>query len=239
MAGYDEQDPNSFRSKRTDFTSQLDENVEGLRVGVPTNYFFERCDSEVVNAVNSSVKVLESIGCELVEFEFPNILDIMAACMAIDLCESSSFHEQSLRERPGDFQPDVREYLEQGLFVPATYYIKGLRTRATLIRKITRLFKQFDAIVTPTEPIVAPEIGRTKIAFDDIEEDVVDTIVRFTGPFNLLGLPALSIPCGFSRENLPIGMQIVGNLFEEPTILRLGNAFEKATPWHERIPTQG
>jgi aspartyl-tRNA(Asn)/glutamyl-tRNA(Gln) amidotransferase subunit A len=126
--------------------------------------------------------------------------------------------------------------LEQGLFIPATYYIQALRVRAAIFHDIMGLFKKFDVIVTPSEPIVAPEVGQQSVGFDGGEETVDNAIVRYLAPFNLTGLPALSIPCGMSSNGLPVGMQIVGKAFDETTVLRVGNAYEQATDWHTRSP---
>lgn len=236
MAGYDPLDPNSSNRAVPNYGKALENGVVELRIGVPRNHFFDRCDEEVEKVVLGGVDLLTTLGCKVVEFDFPHVPEIFAACTAIDICESSAFHERSLAERAEDFSPDVRSYLEPGLLVPAKYYINALRTRAMIFTEILKLFKHFDVMITPTEPIVAPLVETINVSFDGSEEKATDAMVRFTYPFNLIGLPALSIPCGFSKDKMPIGMQIIGKPFAESTVLRLGNSYEQATPWHAMNP---
>jgi aspartyl-tRNA(Asn)/glutamyl-tRNA(Gln) amidotransferase subunit A len=224
IAGPDELDPTSSDSPIADYAKELEKEVSGLNIGVPTNYFFENCDKEVSNAVKSVVTLLEDLGCHTVEFEFPDVPEIMAAYTTLDSCEASAVHERFIAERAGDFQPDSRLLLEQGLFIPATYYIHALRFRAMIFPKIMSLFRHFDVMVTPTEPMVAPQVGEQITVFD-----------RYVAPFNLVGLPALSVPCGFSR-GLPIGVQMIGKAYDESTILKIGHAYEQATDWHMKFP---
>jgi len=236
IAGRDELDPTSSEEPVPDYLRQVREAISGLRVGVPTNYFFERCDNEVSESVQSAIGLLGQLGCRRVDFEFPRTPEILAAHIAIDQSESSAYHKDSLARRPSDFQPDVRLLLEQGLFIPAVYYIQAQRFRGLIFREVMKLFERFDVIVTPTQPMTAPQIGQQKIKFADAEETVDSAVSRFDAPFNLLGLPALTVPCGFSNAGLPIGMQIVGRAFDESTVLRVGYAYENATDWHSRFP---
>jgi aspartyl-tRNA(Asn)/glutamyl-tRNA(Gln) amidotransferase subunit A len=229
-------DPTSSDLPVPDYVQELETNIAGLRVGVPTNHFFEHCDCEIAKAVNAAVEVLEGLGCTKVEFEFPSISEIMAAYTTIDLCEASAYHEREIEQRAADFQPDVRLLLEQGLLIPASYYIQAQRVRAMLFAKVMSLFDHLDVIVTPSVPIVSPQVSQTIVRIDDYEESVDSAAVRYLAPFNLTGLPALSIPCGFSSKGLPIGMQIAGRAYDESTILRLGHEYENATEWHMRLP---
>jgi len=236
MAGYDELDPTSSQANVPDYL-RLDDKIEGVKIGVPKNYFFERCDKEVRKAVNNAIDRLQQLGCQRVEFEFPYIQEIGASLIAIDACESAAYHERSLAERADEYSPDVRLQLEQALFIPATYYIQALRTRGMILPTVLRIFKQCDVIVTPTLPAVAPEVDASKIMIDGVEEQSSmywDT--RYVAAFNLTGLPAISVPCGFSTNGLPIGMQIIGNRYDELAILRLAHAYENATIWHNKFP---
>jgi aspartyl-tRNA(Asn)/glutamyl-tRNA(Gln) amidotransferase subunit A len=235
IAGYDERDPTSSERVVPDYIKMLKVDPSDLRIGVPKNYFFENCDKEVSKAVRSAIDQLEKQGCSIVEFEFPYLNEIMAAYNAIDMCESTSYHERELAERADDFTSDVRLILELGLFIPATYYIQAQRIRAMVYPKVARLFKFFDVIVTPSEPTVAPEVGSQIVEFEGVKEDVTSAMVRYLAPFNLTGLPALSVPCGFSK-GLPIGMQIIGNAYDESTVFQVGHAYEQATDWHLKRP---
>lgn len=236
MAGFDELDPTSSRCPTGQFTEHLNDSVRGLRVGVPVNHFFELCEEDVRNAVESAIDVIERLGCTTVDFKFPYVPEIRAAYTAIDSCETSAYHENRLSQRAKEFAEDSRVQIEAGLFIPATYYINAQRVRGLVLPEILKLFKQFDAIVTPTVPAVAPEVGVFHLNFEGIEEYIDVAMMRYCAPFNFLGLPALSVPCGFSTSGLPIGMQLIGNLYDEQTILRLGHAYEEATLWHTMFP---
>jgi aspartyl-tRNA(Asn)/glutamyl-tRNA(Gln) amidotransferase subunit A len=236
MAGRDELDPSSSELPVPDYVAHLKEGVNGVRIGVPTNYFFDQCHEEVRDAVNSAIELMKDLGCRTTEFEFPHLQEIMAAYTTLDSCEASAYHEREIEQRADDFQPDVRLLLENGLFIPATFYIQALRVRAMVFPIIMGLFKQFDAILTPSEPTVAPEVGQQTVRFANNEESVDSALVRYLAPFNLTGLPALSIPCGFSKGKLPIGIQIIGKAFDESTVLRIGHAYEQSTDWHLKMP---
>lgn len=236
MAGRDELDPTSSELLVPDYVEQLKHGVDGMRIGIPANHFFEQCHGEVAEAVSKAIGLLKDLGCRTITFEFPHIPEIMAAYTALDSCEASAYHERSLETRAGDYNSDVRLLLEQGLFIPATYYIQALRARAMIFPKIMSLFKQFDVMITPSEPMVAPEVGQQTVRFDGVEESVDSALVRYLAPFNLTGLPALSVPCGFAGDGLPIGMQIIGKAYDEPAVLRIAYAYEQATDWHRMFP---
>lgn len=236
IAGRDDLDPMSSERPVPEYVRVLRNGISGLRIGVPKSYFFDHCDREIRKAVYSAIDVLRTLGCTTDEFEFPHIHEIMAAHRIIDRCESSAYHERTLAEKPNDFAPDVRLLLEEGLLLPATYYIQAMRFRAMVFPKILNIFKRFDVIVTPTEPMVAPKIGVSKVRFGEVEELVSRAVAQYTAQFNLLGLPALSVPCGFSSNGLPIGLQIIGSAYDESSVLRVGFEYERATEWYLRSP---
>jgi aspartyl-tRNA(Asn)/glutamyl-tRNA(Gln) amidotransferase subunit A len=236
IAGRDELDPTSSELPVPDYVEQLSQGVRGLRIGVPSNYFFDQCHEEVNVAVRSAIDLLRCLGCSTSEFEFPHIPEIMAAYTTLDSCEASAYHEREIEQRADDFQPDVRLLIENGLFIPATYYIQAQRVRAMVFTETMKLFNQFDIMITPAEPMVATKVGQQTVKFGDVEESIDSALSRYLGPFNLTGLPALSIPCGYSSDGLPIGMQIVGRAYDETTVLRVGYSYERATDWHLKEP---
>jgi aspartyl-tRNA(Asn)/glutamyl-tRNA(Gln) amidotransferase subunit A len=236
MAGHDESDSNSSDRPVPNYVESIGLDVKGVKIGVPRNYFFERCEVEVRGTVERAIDLLQQLGCKIVEFEFPHIQEIIAATTAIDNCESSAYHAKMLTERPTEYNPDVRLLLEQGMFVPATYYIKALRYRSFILPKVLQLFKRFDVVMTPSVPVLAPRVGESSVRIDGYEEGLDSALSRYVAPFNLIGLLALSIPCGFSSSRLPIGMQIAGYPFDEATVLRVGGAYERATNWYLNFP---
>ena len=236
MAGYDQLDPTSSTFPVPDYVGALKDGVSGLKIGVPRNFFFDHCHEDVIEAVREGIDVLKGLGCAVVEFELPHIPEIRAAQATLELVEPCAYHIRSLMERPGDFQAFSRLMLEQALFIPAVYYVQALRVREMAYSDVVNAFRHFDAIVTPTEPMTAPKVDEQYVKFGDIEEDINISTGRYVAPFNLTGLPAISIPCGFAANGLPIGMQIVGSAYDEPTILRVANAYEQATKWHNQHP---
>lgn len=226
MAGRDVADPTTSDVQVPDYVRAINREFKALRIGVPRNHFFEGSDARVSKVVRNAIHKLEGLGCTAVEFEFPHVEEIMAARQTIEMCEATSFHLHWLATVESKYKPDVRLPLEQGLFVPAVYYIQALRYRAKIFPEILRLFRKFDVMITPTEVCVATKTGQI------IEED---TIMHCTGSFNILGLPALSIPCGFV-DGLPVGMQIVGNAFDETTVLKVGLEYERVSKLYLREP---
>jgi len=230
MSGYDMRDPTSASQPVPDYIRALKRKsmARRARIGVPKNYFFEGCDKRIKRAILRAVDLLSGLGYEVTEFVFPNAKEIMAARLALDMCESTAFHLQWLSSSSASrkYRPDVREYLKQGLAIPATHYIQALRYRQEILSKFEVLFRDFDVIITPTEVMLAPIYG----------EKVDDSrIMQCTGPFNLLGYPALSVPCGFV-DGLPVGMQIVGKLFQEERVLQVGSDYEAATRYYLSAP---
>ncbi len=230
IAGHDVSDPSSADEPVPHYREALGDGVRGLRVGIPKQFFFENVDAEVENAVRSAIRLLEEMGAIVIEVEAPLISEIPGALTAIMLPEALAYHQPWMRERPEDYGDDVRYRLELGATYPAVQYVQAQRLRRKAVQTWrNHVFSQVDLIATPTTPIAASRIeeGDLQVTFN---------LIRFTNPFNFLGVPALSIPCGFTNEGLPIGLQLVGRWWEEATVLRAGHAFEQATDWHKRRP---
>ena len=135
-----------------------------------------------------------------------------------------------------DYTPDVRQLVEIGRFVTGPDYLKAEQVRAVLMEDFRRALDRVDVIVGPTTPITAWKVGEWTARIGDRDESVLAASWRFTFPYNLTGLPAISIPCGFDREGLPIGLQIAGRPFDEATVLRVAHAYERTHEWKERAP---
>jgi aspartyl-tRNA(Asn)/glutamyl-tRNA(Gln) amidotransferase subunit A len=250
IAGFDPLDPSSSKEQVPDYLSALEDRDStnqremNKKIGIPKNDFFDICDNQMEKAVRKSIEKLEEMGFVTIEFDFPFFEEIRATIDTIDMSESAAYHEENLSKRAYDFQPDVREYLEKGLLVPATKYVRAMNFKREISKTVQSIFKKYgiSAIVTPAEPIVAPKVGTTKVQYghgstkEEEREDLSSALFRYTLPFNYTELPAIVLPCGFSNDNLPIGMQIVGPLFDEVTILRIANVFESVTDWHRNYP---
>jgi len=225
IAGHDPADASSSRRPVVDFVPDDDCAVRGLRIGFPRNFFFDRLDADVELCVRGAIARLESLGAEVKPVTLPDISALNAVARVILLCEASAQLEPHLKNR-GQFGPDVLALLDQGRLLPATDYIHAQRLRKQMQREFAQVWSGVDCLVAPTTPNTAPRIGDSTVKLGGIEEDVRLATTRLVRSINLLGLPALSIPCGLSGGGLPVGLQIIGPPFEEALILRVGAALE-------------
>lgn len=236
LAGADPHDTTSSGRPVPDYSAATGENIRGVRIGVPKQYFFEHVDPEIESAVRISIAKLESLGAQLVPVSLPN-LDLCSPAEAhITLAEATSYHEPYMRSKIDLYGPGVRTDLEAGRYLLAIDYVKSQRARTLLKHVFDDAFKNVDVIVSPTLPAFPPVIGDAYVQSGDLHEAVIDAFLRFAIPYNLTGLPALTVPCGYSRVGLPIGLQIAGKPFDEMTLLRVGHAYEGAVPEHRRPP---
>jgi aspartyl-tRNA(Asn)/glutamyl-tRNA(Gln) amidotransferase subunit A len=237
MAGPDPLDATSSPAPVPDYIGALGGSLAGLRVGVAENFFFQGIHAEMEAAVRTAVAVMAELGARVCELHLPDPQTMSDVTNIVSRSEASTIHARLLRERPHEIQPVVRARLELGRQVPAYDYLQALRLRARLTRAfVTEVFGQVDVLVAPVIPEPAPALAH---ATDGPVHELVARQGRFsrlTRPFNGLGLPALSVPCGFSSAGLPLAFQIVGRPFDEPTVLRLGDAYQQATDWHTRRP---
>ncbi len=237
LAAFDSEDPSSRKIAVPDYRRSLGQSIKDLRIGVCRNHFFGQNDSEVEAAVESAIEELTELSAGLVEFELPNLQYGLGAIFTIELASSSCYHDRSLKAGlQKGFQPDVRTLVEAGKFITATDYLKAEQFRRVLMRDLAKVFESVDVIVVPTTPITAWELDQTTVRIGDADESVLAVSWRLTYPFNLAGLPAISLPCGFDSRNLPIGMQIAGKPFAEDVILRVAHAYESRHDWHHRTP---
>jgi aspartyl-tRNA(Asn)/glutamyl-tRNA(Gln) amidotransferase subunit A len=188
-------------------------------------------------AVRKAAEVIAGLGAQVSEIRLPDPQTMSDVCNIVSRSEGSTIHARLLRERPHEVQPVVRARLELGLQIPAYDYLQALRLRARLARAfMTEVFAQVDILLAPVIPEPAPPL--THATEGPVHELVArqGRFSRLTRPFNGLGLPALSVPCGFSSAGLPLAFQLVGRPFDEATVLKVGDAYQKATDWHTRRP---
>ncbi len=235
IAGYDPEDPATVPVPVEDYTAGLGGGVKGLRIGVLRSYFFERLDDEVRTAAEGAIETLRGLGAELRDLTIPGIEAVIASLFGIVLVEAQAIHAEPLQGRPGDFGPDVATILSQPS-PPASAVAASLRAKDALTVAMRRELEAVDLLLTPTTPLPAIPIGQETVRYGGAEEPAIAAFVRCTGPFNASGLPALSLPCGFTKAGLPIGLQLAGRPFDESTVLRAGHAYEQATDWHLRRP---
>jgi aspartyl-tRNA(Asn)/glutamyl-tRNA(Gln) amidotransferase subunit A len=230
IAGYDPDDPASADVPTEDYPAQLEGGISGWKVALASDEFFTRADEQVLAALNVAADVFKQLGVQVIPVELPDGHAAAAANGNMVTSDAATFHRQRLEDHPGGFGSDVLQRLQMGAARTSSEYALLRREQSRLRRLYERLFEGFDILITPTTPVVAPPIQGP----DAIEQ--ARLLTRFTAPFNLTGLPALSLPCGFSADGLPIGVQIVGHPWAEAAILRAGHAYEQVTEWHLRRP---
>lgn len=240
LAGFDARDPGSLNEPVPDYLDGLDDGVKDLTLGVPNNYFFDRIEPDVEAAFRAAVGELESCGATIRQVELPLAQTYLATEYALFVAEASSYHQNTLREKADLYEPDVRALLETGELIYATDYIRALRVRELIKQGWRTMFQDsgIDALVAPTLTAVAVRADDPTITWPDGSEDsAINAYVTTSAPGNLTGLPAMSVPCGFDRQGLPIGLQIIGRPLDEPVVLRIGSAFEAATHFANQMPT--
>ena len=236
IAGHDPRDVTTAARPVPDYRAALKDEIRGIRIGVPREYFFEGLDAEVQSAVEKALTVLKELGAEVREVSWPTAKYGEPAAQAILLADIAAVHDRNLRTRAEDLGVDVRRRIALGRFVSAVDYLKAQRVRALIKADLRRIFASADVLVSPTAPTVAFKIGGDQATFRGREILARGQLRRLTSVFNLTGSPAISVPCGFTPAGLPIGLQIAGRHFDEATVQRVAHAYERATPWHDRRP---
>ena len=234
IAGHDPADASSAPRPAADFVPQAECSIRGLRIGVPENFFFERLDPEVEEAVRGALALARSLGAVLTPVRVPDIAAINAVARVIQLPEAASALGPLLHRR-GDLGADVRALADQGRLVSATDYVDAQRLRRRYQGEFHGLWSGIDCLATPTTPMPAPEAGQATVRLGGEDEDARLAATRLVRGINLLGLPALSLPCGFA-EQMPVALQLVGLPFSENKLIVVGKEFQKLTDWHRKRP---
>ena len=231
IAGYDPKDKVSVDTPVDDYLAALGKKLDPLVIGVPRKFFFDDLDPEVASATKHALDVLASFSKEIrdLEFEVPTQRTLQGA-------ESYAYHAENIKRSPELYQPETLRRIKNGATVEPTEVRRRLQLLAKFRIEIEKVFEEVDVLVTPTVPIPPPTIAELKQNPDQLREREL-ILLRNTRPFNVWGLPAISIPCGFTESGLPIGLQIAGPHWQEAKVLQLAEAYEKATAWHKRKPS--
>ncbi len=220
LAGYDPQDPNAVLGPLAPFQHQKD--ISDFRVALVVGDYISEADPEILAALSRAAGIFASLGAEIVEVEIPRLEEAARANGTMVIADAAAFHRERLAEHPDWFGADVRERLEKGRAVTSTEYILARRVQSEMKRYFGLFFDPFDVLLLPTTASVAAPI-------DDLDSAAyASRLTRFTAPFNLTGLPALTVPCGVSPDGLPIGVQLVGPAWSEQIVLQAGQALETA-----------
>ena len=230
IAGFDAKDKASVDVPVEDHVAALGKSLEPLRIGVPRKFFFEDLDADVASAMNHALSGLATLGAELRELELP-----MSTDRTLQSAEAYAFHAEFVARIPELYQPETLRRIRTGEKVSPEKVLECRRDLERARRDITATFDDVDLLVTPTTPIPAPTIAELKQNPDLLRPREL-VLLRNTRPINVWGLPAISIPCGFTPSGLPIGLQITGPHWGEAKVLQLAHAYEQATAWHKREP---
>jgi aspartyl-tRNA(Asn)/glutamyl-tRNA(Gln) amidotransferase subunit A len=231
IAGYDPADTNSIDAATPDYSKALNQKVSAFRLGIPRAVFYEGLDSEIEHAVTEALQVLRRLTASTRDVELPpyKTLPVVGA-------EAYAFHAPYFTKTPQLYQSATRARIEGGSRVTTSAYIEGKRELDRLRRAVGTVFSQVDLLVTPTSPILPQTVEEAVNSPYVPPPGGVAPSLRNTQPFDIYGLPTISIPCGFGRTGLPIGLQITGPRLGEPQVIALARAFEQATEWHRRMP---
>ena len=236
IAGHDPKDVASAKVDIPDYTSALTGDIKGLRIGIVKEYFETPLDPQVRKAVMDAIGLLESMGAEVKEVSYPMFNQSQAISSTVLMSEATAYHRDLLEKDGHQIYEPVRQRLEAGLFISAAEYLRAQQARTIFDNQGRSLLDDVDLLAGPTEPVTAPRIMASKVMAGEQEVGVVGALTQYTRPYNINGFPAISVPCGFSDENMPIGLQLAGKPFDELTVLRAAHAYEQATDWHTRRP---
>jgi len=232
IAGYDPNDPASAEEPVPNFCAELKDGIRRLRVGVPRQNWFDEnlgVDPRTEKLFDRALKTLQDLGATLVDIDGRPFSLARKANQTILVCEAYAYHEERFQRMAEKFGSSVRRRMLEGAFLSAADYISALRARPVLNDRMAENFSRVDVLAMPTAP-------RPPDAFATMDPNEQNLRPNFTNPFNLAGLPAISVPCGFTEGNLPAGLQIVAPAFQETTALRVAYAYEQATEWRKRRP---
>jgi len=229
IASYDPQDLGSHKFPPVFYPSAIEEKTSALRLGKPGEYW-SGVNPEIEHAANQALTALSSLtsGCQEVELSAESDYTIVR-------CESYTYHQKYLPARTGDYDPETLRRISSGAEITAPQYVERYRELLRSRREILQLFEKVDMLVTPTCPLLPPSFAEIEAAPQELRSKEL-VLLRNTRPINVFGLPAISLPCGFSRSGLPIGLQIIGAPGSEGAVLALSHAYQQQTDWHKRRP---
>ncbi|NWF92947.1 MAG: aspartyl/glutamyl-tRNA amidotransferase subunit A [Syntrophaceae bacterium] len=236
VAGYDPNDPVSVKLPVPDYTKALRSDARGLRVGVVKEYFELPIEPQVKECSWRAMEKLKELGATISEVSLPIYPYATSIASVIQMVEATAYHARLIRENGPRIYSPVRLRLEAGIFISGTDYVQAERARTLFYARSHDLFKGVDLLAGPTLPVPAFPIGTSEVKIAERTVNIISLMTQYTRPFNLNGFPAITVPCGFSAENLPIGLQLVGRPFEEETVVRAAYAYEQAAKWYSRRP---
>jgi aspartyl-tRNA(Asn)/glutamyl-tRNA(Gln) amidotransferase subunit A len=231
IAGYDRSDPASIKHPTGEYLSALYKGVKGWRVALAVGDYFDHTDPEVWLAVQSAAQIFQALGAQVEHTQFPGLLQAAQANGLMVISDAAAYHHERLQSQPEGFGDDILRRLQMGDAKTSREYIQARHTQTLLRRQFEQFFEDYEVLLLPATPVAAPLIEGP----DALEQ--AGLLTRYTAPFNLTGLPALSLPCGFTSQGLPIGLQLVARPWAEANLLQAAYAYEQATEWHYPRPS--
>jgi aspartyl-tRNA(Asn)/glutamyl-tRNA(Gln) amidotransferase subunit A len=230
VAGYDPEDPASVPQPVNDYLDKIDSGLQGIKAAVAVDEHFRQADDQVLALFDEAVLAFRELGARVEEIAFPDARQAARANGTVVVTEGAAFHRQRLEENPSGFGEDIRSRLQTGAAVLGTDYAAARREQVVLRRRFEKFFDEYDILLTPATAQTAPLIGNQNPA------ERARQLTRFTAPFNLTGLPAISLPCGFTKEGLPAGLQIIAGPWREEMLFRAAQVYEQAACWYMKSP---
>jgi aspartyl-tRNA(Asn)/glutamyl-tRNA(Gln) amidotransferase subunit A len=228
LAGHDPRDPATSARPVPDYEAETTRGIEGLRIGVPRNYFYDVATPDVRAAMEASLAALEREGARCVEVDVPDVASMSELSRAIVYSEATALHGAWLRERPGVYSPQVRVRASTGIAIPASIYLEALLLRMPLLRRfVGEVFSRCDVLHAPTLPVPVPRLAEVDVGGGAAMWAMLAKLVHNTAPFNYLGLPAIAVPAGRTANGLPASAQLAARPFAEGLLLRVAAAHER------------
>jgi aspartyl-tRNA(Asn)/glutamyl-tRNA(Gln) amidotransferase subunit A len=230
IAGYDPQDALSVDMPVDDYLRDIDGGVNGWKIALAVEGF-DDAEPEILRALEQAVNVFQGLGAQVTRVNLADLLVSRQSSGVIAGSDAAAFHQERIEKQPEDFGADVLSRLKKGTALSGVEYANARLAQATIRHRLTRLFDDYEVLLAPTLPI-----GATRIDDEDGLENARQPLTYYNAPFNMAGIPALALPCGFTSSGMPIGLQIAGRLWAEGQVLRAGSSYERATDWHLRQP---
>ncbi|MCH7605735.1 MAG: Asp-tRNA(Asn)/Glu-tRNA(Gln) amidotransferase GatCAB subunit A [Chloroflexi bacterium] len=239
IAGHDPLDPSTVPVPVSDYAASVGKNLRGMKMGIPANYYFDLVDDEVERAVRQAIADLEELGVEIREVSLPS-MKYAAALRFTGMADSVVTHEPYISSNRQDYGPDTLYRTLAGQFVLGRDYSKAMKVQRIIKEEHARVLQDVDFLVTPTAPVAAPPIDAKYISLDGTDYRVrgpgSGMISQNTSPMNATGLPAITVPCGFTEGGLPIGVQFIGRPFDESSLFQVASGYEAVSPAQGRWP---
>ncbi len=238
MAGQDNGDPNSGSNPVPDYVASIDDGVKGLRVGVPSDWFFDICDPEIAEATHAAIRDLAGAGATVHEVALPSThqVQLHAIELTVTYAEMTSLHSPTF-SRLEEYGPEYQRLLTRGQFVQSADYLQALRARHLVQLDFERAFDDVDVVVVPGCVCVAPRHDRMVAKIGNQDMPLLEVVSRTTAVFDIVGLPTITIPSGLDREGLPMGVAIAARPYDEVTMFRAAHAYQQLTDHHKAMPS--